>query len=180
MSVSPLVATPTVVTGTRYRIHASSAALRKHLTDAYWCPHMDEVCEGRLEGTAVRKTGDMLVMVKFESLKPSPKGICYPICLSIPIQYLVPVRRGTGTWGIGQSLPVARGAFGTTPCPDNTLANSVPSQGDHQPFKMCVVCGRYDLPGEMRKHGYKCNGCIGLKSNPRLRDETRRASEVTE
>eukprot|EP01064_Diplonema_japonicum_P013932 TRINITY_DN21468_c0_g1_i1.p1 TRINITY_DN21468_c0_g1~~TRINITY_DN21468_c0_g1_i1.p1 ORF type:complete len:531 (+),score=95.07 TRINITY_DN21468_c0_g1_i1:70-1593(+) len=30
----------------------------------------------------------------------------------------------------------------------------------------CVVCGREDQPGEQRAKGFKCNGCIGLPTNP--------------
>ena len=28
----------------------------------------------------------------------------------------------------------------------------------------CVVCGRNDRAGEMRKSGYKCRGCFGVRS----------------
>eukprot|EP00756_Hemistasia_phaeocysticola_P001650 Hpha_TRINITY_DN11159_c1_g1::TRINITY_DN11159_c1_g1_i1::g.28021::m.28021/K07359/CAMKK2; calcium/calmodulin-dependent protein kinase kinase 2 len=32
--------------------------------------------------------------------------------------------------------------------------------------RACVVCGRDDMPGEERKSGFKCFGCVGIPSNP--------------
>ena len=174
-----------VTPGETFRVLASAATLRKHLSDSYWCDAMEEVCDGKLEGMFVRYTGQDLVMMQFRRPNVSPAGYRYPLSMSLPTQYLVP--SAAPRRALGASLS-ASGAL-----PDGSMASSV--QGvPHDPqsanfdlggsslavnFPLCVVCGRYDLPGEMRQSGYKCNGCVGTKSTARLRGESFRIAHST-
>lgn len=276
--VAPVVSMP--VPGQHFRVQASAETLRRQLTDSYWCHAMEEVCDGKLEGILVRYTGDTLALMQFRPERLSAAGYRYPLSMSIPVQYLVPVQlrarpygnsvfgstyaagtssaaSGAGSapgakdpmaasgrgnnGGLGSragsfhgstsSSPAAaaapdRGsAFGpfvavggspgtvgqegptfpphpsaaggglrvvsTSPTlltPGTGASPGMPAQSPalpspslmHPPTaaavaakevpRLCVVCGRYDLPGEVRKNGYKCTGCIGTKSVPRLLD----------
>lgn len=183
-----------ILPGEQFKVLASSATLRRHLTDAYWCHNMEMVCDGKLAGEVVRLTGKDLVMMKFPCAKLSPSGKQYEYAFSIPSQYLVPVsmRRAMGTSllplgasvNFASSVPVHDMLSGASPLMSSTLGESAfasPAAGA-EPFipHLCVVCGRWDLPGEVRRHGYKCNGCIGTKSLPRLRTESFRLKAEVE
>lgn len=161
--------------GESYLVLASSASLRKHLTDSYWCDAMEQVCAGRLEGVAVRYTGENLVMVQFRPTTLSPAGYRYPLFMSIPIEFLVPVA------GSAFNIPSAsdlHGSFGTATTSSMHSRSSdegrSPAQGGALP-KLCVVCGRFNVPGMIsRPHGWKCKDCKGHKSDNRLRLEAQK------
>ncbi|RNF16247.1 uncharacterized protein Tco025E_05368 [Trypanosoma conorhini] len=158
---------PLVTLGQKYRILAPSSSLREHLTDSYWCSSMEEVCGGKIVGVAVRYTGQNLVLMQFIPKKVSPAGYRYPVSMSIPVEYLVPV----ATRSSAESQSMA-GSFHSSPEPsEGTL------HGDGV-TRLCVVCGRYNVPGMLlRRHGYKCRGCVGKKSNAALRTEVSRVKE---
>lgn len=46
---------------------------------------MEQVCDGKLQGVAVRYTGDNLVMLQFRPSTLSPSGYRYPLYMSIPV-----------------------------------------------------------------------------------------------
>ncbi|KAG5468284.1 hypothetical protein LSCM1_02263 [Leishmania martiniquensis] len=158
--------------GESYLILASSASLRKHLTDSYWCEAMEQVCFGKLEGVAVRYTGDNLVMVQFRPTNLSPAGYRYPLFMSIPIEFLVPLAESIFSASGTADL---QGSFGTA------TTSSVQSRSGSEDRsssnvavlpRLCVVCGRYNIPGMIhRAHGWKCKECKGTKSDSRLRQE---------
>jgi hypothetical protein len=192
---------PTIVImpGEKFRVFASGSTLRKHLTDAYWCTNMEMVCDGKLDGEVVRFTGKDLVMMRFPSTKVTRSGRRYDYAFSIPAQYLVPVsfRRA-----LGASLAVMSTSIGSSPdgspLGHNATINQGGPLGETSRFSqsvgggsasfandtfiphLCVVCGRFDLPGEVRRHGYKCNGCIGIKSVAKLRTESIRLKTEVE
>lgn len=191
-----------ILPGENFRVLACGSTLRKHLTDAYWCHNMELVCDGKLEGEVVRYTGKDLVMMRFPSNKTTRSGKRYDYAFSIPAQYLVPVsmKRALGA----SFAPLLNTSLNLNSSPDgsplgHTGAMPVPgitnlndsgarfSSGVNLQFNndsfiphLCVVCGRWDLPGEVRRHGYKCNGCIGIKSVPRLRTESIRLKTEVE
>ncbi len=163
-----------VTPGETFRVLASAATLRKHLSDSYWCDAMEEICDGKQEGIFVRYTGQDLVMMQFRRTNVSPAGYRYPHSMSLPTQYLVP-------------SSAARRPMGSSFVPDHpqlgASVSGVPHDGQSKNFDLggsslavnfplCVVCGRFDLPGEFRQSGYKCNECIGTKSTARLRNES--------
>mmetsp|Transcript_63147 Transcript_63147/g.73490 ORF Transcript_63147/g.73490 Transcript_63147/m.73490 type:complete len:197 (-) Transcript_63147:277-867(-) len=184
-----------IIPGEYFKVLAGASTLRRHLTDAYWCHNMELVCDGKLEGQVVRFTGTDLVLMRFRCPKAAPSGKRYTFAFSIPAQYLVPVSMKRA---LGASV-----AMGSSMLPNQlgssvSFASSVPvhdigtpqSLGDNgvtfmaatEPFipHLCVVCGRWDLPGEIRRHGYKCYGCIGTKSLSRLRNESSRLKTEVE
>ncbi|KEG13233.1 hypothetical protein DQ04_01131020 [Trypanosoma grayi] len=164
MERGPFVMESLVTPGESYRIVASSSSLREHLTDSYWCSAMDEVCDGKLDGVAVRYTGQNLVLLQFRPKQLSPAGYRYPLSMSIPVEYLVPVSPKPILENVSMA-PSFQSSF------DSTDAR-FPST-DFSP--LCVVCGRYNVPGMVRRHrGYKCKECVGKKSKPRLRAECAR------
>lgn len=190
-----------IIPGEHFKVLACASTLRKHLTDAYWCHNMELVCDGKLEGEVVRYTGTDLVLMRFRCAKPAPSGKRYSFAFSIPAQYLVPVsmKRALGA-SVAMGSSLLPGQLGSSV----SFASSVPAallHGDTvnsphvagegttpaflaatEPFipHLCVVCGRWDLPGEIRRHGYKCYGCIGTKSLPRLRNESSRLKSEIE
>lgn len=190
------VPTIVIMPGEKFRVLASGPTLRRHLTDAYWCHNMEMVCDGKLDGEVVRFTGKDLVMMRFPSHIATRSGKQYDYAFSIPAQYLVPVsyRRALGSsyaplsHSIGSSpdgSPQGHNATLTLGVRDaprfGQVGASAPSfAGDTFIPHLCVVCGRFDLPGEVRRHGYKCNGCIGIKSVARLRTESFRLKTEVE
>lgn len=187
-----------IMPGEKFRVLASGQTLRKHLTDAYWCHNMELVCDGKLDGEVVRNTGKDLVMMRFPSNRVTRSGKRFDFAFSIPAQYLVPVsmRRALGTSVVpmGVSLPVG-GSPGSPLQQSNPPGSSLLEHGGGTRFgasvnqyqadnhfipHLCVVCGRWDLPGEVRRHGYKCNGCVGIKSVARLRTESFRLKTEVE
>ncbi|KAG5493218.1 hypothetical protein GH5_01958 [Leishmania sp. Ghana 2012 LV757] len=157
--------------GESYLILASSASLRKHLTDSYWCEAMEQVCFGKLEGVAVRYTGDNLVMVQFRPTSLSPAGYRYPLFMSIPIEFLVPVAESIFNVPVTSDM---QGSFGTVTTSSVHSRSSSEDRSSHAAAlpRLCVVCGRYNLPGMVRRlHGWKCKECKGTKSDNRLRLE---------
>jgi hypothetical protein len=164
--------------GESYLILASSASLRRHLSDSYWCEAMEQVCSGKLEGVAVRYTGDNLVMLQFRPLTLSPAGYRYPLFMSIPIEFLVPAKESAFGMVGGSDL---QGSFGTASV---SSFQSVTDSDSKSPTtavsmpKLCVVCGRFNV-AEMvqRPHGWKCKECKGKKSDPRLRQELQKLRE---
>lgn len=189
-----------VLPGEKYRVLASSATLRKHMTDTYWSHMMEQICDGKIAGVLKRYTGNDLVLMEFESDRRTRSGRLYPISITVPAQYLVPctMKRnflcggGESELGVNSPLSTTDGsAFGTSV----SFGVSVPvaasvagggggagPPGSEEPFipHLCVVCGRWDLPGEVRRHGYKCQGCIGTKSLPRLRQESHKLAVTLE
>lgn len=161
-----------VTPGDSYRILAPSASLRKHLTDSYWCDAMEEVCDGKLEGVAVRYTGENLVMLQFRPKRISPAGYRYPLFMSIPIEFMVPEHNPSNL--NGDVVPGGNGTAANNSCRSTSSSNDSPNRAhstlDPMP-KLCVVCGRYNLPGIHRHHGWKCKECKGQKSLPRLREK---------
>ncbi|CCW60644.1 unnamed protein product [Phytomonas sp. EM1] len=161
-----------VAPGDLYRILASSESLRNHLTDSYWCEAMDEVCNGKLKGVVVRYTGANLVMLQFMPTKLSPAGYRYPLSMSIPIEFMVPVNPS----GMNMTLSQMPNNYATSIADSFRSSSSIDSRGPG-PFngqlpKLCVVCGRYNVPGmQLRTHGWKCKNCKGTKSLQRLRVE---------
>ncbi|GET92303.1 hypothetical protein, conserved [Leishmania tarentolae] len=161
--------------GESYIILASSASLRKHLTDSYWCEAMEQVCAGKLEGVVVRYTGDNLVMVQFCPTNLSPAGYRYPLFMSIPTEFLVPLAESTFNIPPTSDL---HGSFGTATTGSfhsrSSSEGRSTSNGATIP-KLCVVCGRFNVPGMMhRAHGWKCKECKGMKSDSRLRQEAQK------
>ncbi|CAM38540.1 conserved hypothetical protein [Leishmania braziliensis MHOM/BR/75/M2904] len=161
--------------GESYLILASSASLRKHLTDSYWCEAMEQVCAGKLEGIAVRYTGENLVMVQFRPTNLSPAGYRYPLFMSIPIEFLVPVAESAFTIPATADL---QGSFGTATTSSfhsqSSSEDRSPTHGSTLP-RLCVVCGRFNVPGMThRAHGWKCKECKGTKSDNRLRKEAQK------
>ncbi|CUE86720.1 Hypothetical protein, putative [Bodo saltans] len=200
MEIASSLPTIVIMPGEKFRVLASGSTLRKHLTDAYWCTNMEMVCDGKLDGEVVRFTGKDLVMMRFPSTKNTRSGRRYDYAFSIPAQYLVPVsfRRA-----LGASLAVIGTSIGSSPegspLGHNTTLHHVSSSvseaarfgqvggssaanfaNDTFIPHLCVVCGRFDLPGEVRRHGYKCNGCIGIKSVAKLRTESIRLKTEVE
>lgn len=190
-----------VLPGEKYRVLATSATLRKHMTDTYWSHTMEQICDGKIAGVLKRYTGNDLVLMEFESDRRSRSGRLYPISITVPSQYLVPCtmkRNGGGVLisgdggseaGVGSPFlasTVDGSQFGTSV----SFGVSVPvsafgaasGAAPDEPFipHLCVVCGRWDLPGEVRRHGYKCQGCIGTKSLPRLRQESHKLAVTLE
>lgn len=190
-----------VLPGEKYRVLATSATLRKHMTDTYWSHTMEQICDGKIAGVLKRYTGNDLVLMEFESDRRSRSGRLYPISITVPSQYLVPCtmkRNGGGMLisgdggseaGVGSPFlasTVDGSQFGTSV----SFGVSVPvsafgaasGAAPDEPFipHLCVVCGRWDLPGEVRRHGYKCQGCIGTKSLPRLRQESHKLAVTLE
>lgn len=164
--------------GESYLILANSASLRRHLTDSYWCEAMDQVCSGKLQGVAVRYTGDNLVMLQFRPSTLSPSGYRYPLFMSIPIEFLVPATESAFSMVGGTDL---QGSFGTASASSfQSVTDSdskSPTAGGAMP-KLCVVCGRFNT-AEMvqRPHGWKCKECKGKKSDLRLRQELQKLRE---
>ncbi|KAK7200732.1 hypothetical protein NESM_000131000 [Novymonas esmeraldas] len=161
--------------GESYLVLASSASLRKHLTDSYWCTAMEQVCSGKLEGIAVRYTGDNLVMVQFRPTNLSPAGYRYPLFMSIPIEFLVPVSENAFHVPATSDL---QGSFGTATTSSfhsrSSSESRSPTAGATLP-KLCVVCGRFNTPAMLlRPHGWKCKECKGKKSDTRLRQEAQK------
>ncbi|ORC93636.1 uncharacterized protein TM35_000015130 [Trypanosoma theileri] len=158
-----------VTPGETYRILAPSSSLREHLTDSYWCSAMEEVCDGKLDGVAVRYTGRKLVLMQFRPKHLSPAGYRYPLSMSIPVEYLVPVVPKS----IGDNVSMG-GSFHSY---DSSETRGSPGTLS----RLCVVCGRFNVPGMvLRNHGYKCRDCVGKKSDPRLRTESARYREEDE
>ncbi|RNF11180.1 hypothetical protein TraAM80_01111 [Trypanosoma rangeli] len=156
-----------VTLGDKYRVLAPSCSLREHLTDSYWCSAMEEVCEGKLIGVAVRYTGQNLVLMQFIPKQVSPAGYRYPVSMSIPVEYLVPVANRLST-----ESPSMAGSFHSSPELSEGTAHT------DGVTRLCVVCGRYNVPGMvLRRHGYKCRECVGKKSITNLRTEVSRAKE---
>ncbi|CBH10511.1 hypothetical protein, conserved [Trypanosoma brucei gambiense DAL972] len=151
----------TIITpGETYRILAPASSLHKYLTDSYWCSAMEEVCEGKLDGVAVRYTGQQLVLLQFRPKQLSPAGYRYPISMSIPVEYLVPISTEESTED--HNICKHDTNYGTK---ESTFLGS-----GFAP--LCVVCGRYNIPGMvLRHHGYKCPECVGHKSTRKLRME---------
>lgn len=166
--------------GEAYVILASSAALRTHLTDSYWCTAMEQVCEGKLQGVAVRYTGENLVLLQFRPDIISPAGYRYPLYMSIPIEFMVPVCAST----LGAMSIDTHDSFGTTSSSVPSTSSSLDGQhgGNTGPSalpKLCVVCGRFNMPAmAKRKNGWKCQNCVGQKSLQRLRNETAKLWKV--
>ena len=164
--------------GESYLILANSASLRRHLTDSYWCEAMDQVCSGKLEGVAVRYTGDNLVMLQFRPPTLSPSGYRYPLFMSIPIEFLVPLSESAFGMTGGSEL---QGSFGTASASSFQSVTDSDS-GSPTPMgtmpKLCVVCGRFNTPEMVqRPHGWKCKECKGKKSEPSLRQELQKLRE---
>lgn len=164
-----------ISSGKTVRILATAETLRKAMTDAYWMDFLSEVCEGKEIGVVVRPTGPHIAFVTFHPSKLSPSGHQYPLSVSIPDEFLVP------------SSPVDNESFRTR----RTLtlgeigalhSSTYPSESDDSSTngreispKLCVVCGRYDLPDMLkRKKGWKCKGCKGTPSHSRLIEEAKK------
>ncbi|KPI90494.1 hypothetical protein ABL78_0424 [Leptomonas seymouri] len=164
--------------GEAYLILANSASLRRHLTDSYWCDAMDQVCSGKLVGIAVRYTGENLVLLQFRPTTLSPAGYRYPLFMSIPIEFLVPATESAlGIVG-GSDL---QGSFGTASASSfQSMTDSdskSPTTMGAMP-KLCVVCGRFNVPEMvLRPHGWKCKECKGKKSELRLRQELQKLND---
>lgn len=147
-----------ICVGEQFTVQASTAELRRHLTNAYWHKTVEQICEGRQVVVAVRYTGEDLMLVQYLSPQLCRSGRRYPVSLSIPVQYLVPVQV-------------------------KKLAHSYESEEEQSPAvaqegpQLCVVCGKWGVRGEVRPNGYKCSSCIGLKSSTRLRNEYQRLKE---
>lgn len=169
--------------GESYVILASSDALHKHLTDSYWCAAMDEVCDGKLVGVVVRYTGDNLVMLQFRPPKLCPSGYRYPLFMSIPLEFLVPVSASAIVLAGGEllgSFATADSSVESTPS-GSPLGNGSPTvqKDSHGLPKLCIVCGRYNVPNMItRRHGWKCKDCKGKKSVTRLKLEAIRLREA--
>ncbi|PBJ69918.1 hypothetical protein BCY84_18929 [Trypanosoma cruzi cruzi] len=159
-----------VTPGETYRILAPSSSLREHLTDSYWCSAMEEVCDGKLDGVAVRYTGQNLVLMQFRPKRLSPAGYRYPLSMSIPVEYLVPV----ASRPVDESTSVG-GSFYSSHEPGN---GSLSVSGF---ARLCIVCGRYNVPDMVRRHhGFKCRTCVGKKSSAKLRLEGARGKDELE
>ncbi|EPY31411.1 hypothetical protein STCU_02624 [Strigomonas culicis] len=153
--------------GESYMIYASSASLRKHLSDSYWCEAMQQVCDGKLSGVAVRYTGENLVFMQFRPHTLSPAGYRYPLFMSIPVEFLVPCDQNAAK--NYNNSPNLYGSFSSSVNSDDSKPSS-PLTGKATLPKLCVVCGRYNMPTMiMRPHGWKCKECKGKKSDPALR-----------
>ena len=180
---SPTV--PPVVLGEHFTIQASANTLRSQISGSYWCPEIEQICDGKMAGVAVRYTGSDVVLIQFRPDTISPAGRRYPFCVSIPQKYLVPVphcRRNNSAYkgscyAMEGTLPHEGIARVQEMCPfeDESPTCSLSSFVPH----MCVVCGLVNQAGEMRKHGYKCYSCIGRASSQRLRDEAQRLETAT-
>ncbi|KAG5493978.1 hypothetical protein JKF63_01811 [Porcisia hertigi] len=166
--------------GESYRILASSASLRKHLTDSYWCDAMEQVCAGKLEGVAVRYTGENLVLLQFRPTNLSPAGYRYPLFMSIPIDFLVPVAERALHIPSSSDLQVSFGTATTSSFLSGSSSEGrFPANGLTMP-RLCVVCGRFNIPGMIhRRHGWKCKECKGKKSEERLRLESQKLCKRT-
>lgn len=162
-----------VTPGESFLILASSATLRKHLSDSYWCEAMQQVCSGQLEGVALRYTGENLVMLQFLPPSISPAGYRYPIFMSIPVEFMVPTSESAVTAPNNSDLHGSFGAATTSSAHSNSSSTEgkSPTTAMMMP-RLCVVCGRYNVPAMLlRSHGWKCKECKGKKSDPRLRQE---------
>jgi hypothetical protein len=155
--------------GDFFTVQASPSTLRTHIGLSYWSPFMENVCDGKMVGALVRYTGDQLVLMQFKPARVHRSGKRYAISISIPQEYLVPVphHRIGGVYGAEGSLPHEGISQVQEMCP---FDDGTSVQSPH----MCVVCGLNNRAGEMRKHGYKCNVCVGKTSLRRLRDEAQR------
>lgn len=161
--------------GESFLILAPSASLRKHLSDSYWCAAMELVCDGQLEGVAVRYTGENLVMLQFRPPTLSPAGYRYPVSMSIPLEFMVPISTST----VNLASTELQGSFGTASTSSHrSTASSSDGRSPNGPAvlpKLCVVCGRYNMPGMVqRSHGWKCKECKGKKSSVKLRQEAQK------
>eukprot|EP00796_Vickermania_ingenoplastis_P007275 gene7275-5119_t len=175
---SPLRNASLITPGTGFRVLATAATLRRHLTDSYWCEFLDNVCEGRLEGVAVRYTGKNVVLVQFRPAYLTASGHRYPVSVSIPSEFLVPAPNGaelSTSFAYRRPLSFADGnsSIGTQPEDDAASAG-----GPDLP-KLCVVCGRFDVPEMLkRRSGWKCRDCKGTPSSERLRHEAARLNNL--
>ncbi|CCW66541.1 unnamed protein product [Phytomonas sp. Hart1] len=158
--------------GDLYRILASSESLRSHLTDSYWCEAMDEVCDGKLNGVVVRYTGANLVMMQFMPTKLSLAGYRYPLSMSIPIEFMVPVNPQAIKITPSKMISSYSASMGDSFRSSSSIDSKGQGSSTFQLPKLCVVCGRYNVPKmQLRAHGWKCKGCKGIKSLPKLRKE---------
>lgn len=175
---SPRNSAALITPGTTFRVLATSNTLRKALTDSYWCDVLEEVCEGRLEGVAVRYTGKTIVLVQFRPSHLTASGHRYPLSVSIPSEFLVPSPHGLDlatsfSFRRGISMADCQSSLGTHPSDiEDSTQNHSP--GSDMP-KLCVVCGRFDVPDMLkRKSGWKCKDCKGTPSCERLRVEAQK------
>lgn len=179
-----------VTPGESFLVLASAASLRKHLSDSYWCEAMEEVCDGRLQGVAVRYTGDNLVMVQFRPHRLSPAGYRYPLFMSIPVDFLVPESLSAvsmagpselqGSFGTATTSSHRSNASSHCDAPLRYASSRYASPKGTPPAtsalpKLCVVCGRYNVPGMVsRRHGWKCKVCKGKHSSAKMREAAQR------
>lgn len=175
---SGLLITP----GTTFRVLATSETVRSHLTDSYWCEILEDFCEGKLEGVAVRYTGKNVVLIQFRPNQLTSSGHRFPVAVSIPSEFLVPSAPATD---LATSFAFRRGvtsidfqsSFTTYPSEIDSVTHSVGSEVDLP--KLCVVCGRFDVPDmQKRKSGWKCKGCKGTQSSERLRYEASKLPSI--
>lgn len=170
-----------ITPGACFRILATSETLRKHMTDCYWCDFLEYVCEGKLEGFAVRYTGKNVVLVQFRPTHLSATGHRYPVSVSVPSQFLVPsIASQDLTTSFAYRRPVsmadALSSLGTHP--SELEENASQGAGNDLP-KLCVVCGRFEVPEMIkRKSGWKCKDCKGTPSVDRLRQEATKLSSI--
>jgi hypothetical protein len=199
MAGSPLLPSPVlpgtspkivITMGEHFTVQASASKLKADISPSYWAPEMEVVCGGKIVGEAVRYTGENVVLVRFTQEKPNRSGKRYPFALSIPAKYLCPVaadviRRARSLTQIGATAKEPKSAtsvMGNSEESGGGLATSFggfAGLGRSVPQFMCVVCGVMNQPGEMRKHGWKCDTCVGVASKNRLRDESQKIMEAT-
>lgn len=168
---NPSFATP----GESYLILASAATLKKHLTESYWIPQMELVCDGQLEGVMVRYTGQSIAFLQFRPTTVSSAGYRYPISMSFPVEFLVPTSAAAAAMGMSPFTPdlpcSPAGAPSSDLSSDEDMAESIP--------RLCIVCGRYNMPKMLhRSHGWKCRPCKGKKSSRKLRTEAAKLIET--
>jgi len=172
---------PSFAVGEKLRILVSSATLRTLVSDAYWTDQMSEICDGKVEGVFVRYTGPRLAFAQFMLPSAACGGRAVPVGMSLPLEFLTPkVGRKLDSSVGGEVGPLV-----APPRPPLFAASRSSSMVAKTPVggsslavpHLCVVCGRWGAPGEVRRNGYKCSGCIGTKSNPLLRRESQKFIE---
>ncbi len=190
-------------------VQASAQTLREELPHNSWLDDYKHVVEGKVVGYAIRETGEDLVYVKFpliqhyhglkdEEKSQPPEGKpakLHAVSFTCPKKFLVPVAVPTDgsiptpktvTMITASSSAVANNNKNGPKDVSNlllqqSLVSDAKSKGKDGKPLLCVVCGAWNTEGgQLRKSGFKCKNCIGVKSVARLKEAYKRIAEGEE